>query len=685
MIQQRAFRSRLLAALLLATTAAPLPSAEPAAPAEAGASATARPPRVEVVRQEVAASDGGLWPNVATLADGSLFLTGFNQPSHTIHPGEVDGWASTDEGRTWERRGSILERPDAASNRVNHAVGVLPGGDLIAAVSGYADSADTAGKRRFLPSVVRRSRDGGRTWSTVADFDAGLRPLFAPIPFGAILTAEDGSLRMVVYMNQQPNLTPSTASAEAKKPIYGAYYVTSRDEGKTWGGAVKLGDGLNETALLHLGKGNWIAASRTGPRPAPEQGERLKLLRSGDDGRTWVDEGFLSGAKRMPAHLLRLKDGRIVLAYGNRAEGAVDLRFSSDEGKTWSPVRRLVDLGGDLGYPSSAQLSDGLVLTAFYAQKSPLQRKYHAGAVVWKPESPEATAAGAAPPEKLALVPPPSTAPQAAGAKAAEAKADGTQPAAAVAREGDAIDQWHGFTRRSFKVAGHKAWIVEPKPGTELTGRPWSWCLMFPDAFTPRCAAPQLLAAGFHHAYVDVGNSFGSPDALKLLSAFYDHLQERGFAKKTNLVGISRGGLYSYRWASENADKVSVIYGDAPVCDFKSWPGGKGKGKGSANDWKQLLQHYRFKDDAEALAYAGNPIDQLAPLAKAGVALVHVVGDADDVVPVAENTALVEARYRELKGEIEVIHKPNVGHHPHGLDDPDPVVKFILKRVDSAK
>ena len=28
---------------------------------------------------------------------------------------------------------------------------------------------------------------------------------------------------------------------------------------------------------------------------------------------------------------------------------------------------------------------------------------------------------------------------------------------------------------------------------------------------------------------------------------------------------------------------------------------------------------------------------------------------------------------------IRVIHKPGIGHHPHGLDDPTPVVDFILK------
>ena len=53
-------------------------------------------------------------------------------------------------------------------------------------------------------------------------------------------------------------------------------------------------------------------------------------------------------------------------------------------------------------------------------------------------------------------------------------------------------------------------------------------------------------------------------------------------------------------------------------------------------------------------------------------------GDADDGVPPAENAAIIEQRYKALGGEIEVIHKPRVGHHPHGLDDPAPVVKFIL-------
>jgi len=244
---------------------------------------------------------------------------------------------------------------------------------------------------------------------------------------------------------------------------------------------------------------------------------------------------------------------------------------------------------------------------------------------------------------------------------------------------GETIDQWHGFTRHKFQVDGCAAWVVEPK--TALPGQPWSWCMEFPDAFTNRCAAPQLLAAGFHHAHIAVGNTFGSPDAVKHFNAFYEVLVAKGLAKKVALIGISRGGLYAYRFASEYPERVAVIYGDHAVADFKSWPGGKGKGRGSKGDWAAVIKCYNFKDEAEALAYTGNPIDRLAPLAKAKIALIHVVGDADDVVPPGENATIIGERYKALGGTFEVIHKPGIGHHPHGLDDPAPVVKFILEHT----
>jgi pimeloyl-ACP methyl ester carboxylesterase len=243
------------------------------------------------------------------------------------------------------------------------------------------------------------------------------------------------------------------------------------------------------------------------------------------------------------------------------------------------------------------------------------------------------------------------------------------------------LDQWHGFTRHKFQFEGRDAWVVEPQQ--PRADRLFSWCLIFPDAFTERCAAPQLLAAGFYHVYCDVGNTFGAPDAVARLGRFHDELCRRGLSKQAVLMGISRGGLYAHNYAVAHPERVSVIYGDAAVLDFKSWPGGLGSGKGSATDWQDLLKLYQFQDEAAAIAFKGNPVDQLAPLHQAGVALIYVVGDTDDVVPWSENTQLVETRYRELGGVVEVLHKPEVGHHPHGLDDPAPVVQFILKHAGS--
>jgi len=264
------------------------------------------------------------------------------------------------------------------------------------------------------------------------------------------------------------------------------------------------------------------------------------------------------------------------------------------------------------------------------------------------------------------------------GLATAAAPEPGAKPAAALSWPGERLDTWRGFRRHVFTVDGCSCWVVEPKQ--PLPGNPWTWCMEFPDAFTERTGVPQLLEKGFHHVHIQVGNTFGSPAALKHFDAFYRAIAEKGLAAKGALIGISRGGLYAYNWAAQNPDKVTCIYGDAPVCDFKSWPGGKGKGKGSKGDWAAVLQCYGFKNETEAVNYTLNAVDNLAPLAKAGIPLIHVVGDADDVVPVGENTAIVESRYKKLGGKISVLHKPGVGHHPHGLDDPTPLVSFILQK-----
>ena len=40
---------------------------------------------------------------------------------------------------------------------------------------------------------------------------------------------------------------------------------------------------------------------------------------------------------------------------------------------------------------------------------------------------------------------------------------------------------------------------------------------------------------------------------------------------------------------------------------------------------------------------------------------------------------LLKARYEALGGHVELIVKKGVGHHPHSLADPAPIVEYILK------
>jgi pimeloyl-ACP methyl ester carboxylesterase/lysophospholipase L1-like esterase len=247
--------------------------------------------------------------------------------------------------------------------------------------------------------------------------------------------------------------------------------------------------------------------------------------------------------------------------------------------------------------------------------------------------------------------------------------------------EPDKVSTWEGFERRDFKIDGRNCLLVVPK--TPAKEKPWIWRTEF-FGHQPQ-ADIALLHKGFHVAYMDVQNMYGAPIALDHMDKFYDHLTTvRGLAPKTVLEGFSRGGLFALNWAARHPHKVACAYNDAPVCDFKSWPGGKGKSKGSPGDWQQCLKVYGLTEQ-QALDYKLNPVDNLEAMAKAKVPLLHVCGEADDVVPIEENTRLLEKRYQKLGGPITVIAKPGVGHHPHSLEHPAPIVNFVLKHTIGAE
>ncbi|MCR8559553.1 hypothetical protein KXD93_17985 [Mucilaginibacter sp. BJC16-A38] len=236
---------------------------------------------------------------------------------------------------------------------------------------------------------------------------------------------------------------------------------------------------------------------------------------------------------------------------------------------------------------------------------------------------------------------------------------------------------WKGFKRTNFSIAGHQAYYVTPAHA--LSGNPWIWRSSFPDWHTDMDSI--LLAKGFYVAYINVDDQYGSPQSLQIWDQFYNYLTAKMlFAPKVALEAVSRGALYAYGWAKRNPDKVSCIYAETPVCDIKSWPGGKGKGPGDTALWRQLKQAYHFTE-AQALAYNDNPVDNLEGLASFRVPVLHVIGLNDKLAPIAENSNLFAQRYIAAGGPMSVspvtIGPQELQGHHFPIDRPDYYAKFI--------
>ncbi len=93
---------------------------------------------------------------------------------------------------------------------------------------------------------------------------------------------------------------------------------------------------------------------------------------SSDAGKTWSKPHKLLGDKGgSPAHLIKHSSGMLISCYGYREfPYGIRAMFSTDGGKTWDTdsVIYLNEISADLGYPESVELSDGSLLTVFYAR-----------------------------------------------------------------------------------------------------------------------------------------------------------------------------------------------------------------------------------------------------------------------------------------------------------------------------
>ena len=146
----------------------------------------------------------------------------------------------------------------------------------------------------------------------------------------------------------------------------------STDDGRTWSEPQALptrrGDDPSQYHELHAveaADGRLIIHIRN--HNAKNKGETLQT-HSTDGGRTWASP-YSIGVWGLPSHLLRLSDDRLLMSYGHRRVPLGNqARISSDNGQSWSSPLVIHDEGasGDLGYPSTVEISPQNLVTVWY-------------------------------------------------------------------------------------------------------------------------------------------------------------------------------------------------------------------------------------------------------------------------------------------------------------------------------
>jgi hypothetical protein len=247
-------------------------------------------------------------------------------------------------------------------------------------------------------------------------------------------------------------------------------------------------------------------------------------------------------------------------------------------------------------------------------------------------------------------------------------------------------EDFHGAAKFSFVTGGGITQVLVPE--TPANGHPWVltsqlYSLDSPTVGNMGRIELELVKRGFHVVALSLGNTFGAPLAVEKYDDIYRVMTKRfGLSRKVAMLGLSREGLAISRWAARNPGKVTCLYLDKAVCDFKSWPGGKlGLSSGSPSDWQSLIKTYGFLSEAEAEAYPWNPVDLVPKLVAAKIAILYLAGEKDNVVPYAENGQRLEKEYARLGGMFELIMHEGEGHHPHGSPDPKRVVDFIERHT----
>lgn len=324
------------------------------------------------------------WPTLTQRSDGELLLVfSGGRESHICPFGRVEMMRSKDQGLNWgwpqvlydgpidDRDAGVMETKAGSllvttftsldyEEILNAALSKRPGepGAFTAIQltewQAVHNRLPPAQRQAELGCWMLRSTDGGVTWSARTRVPVNS-------PHGP-LALSDGR---VLYCG---------ISLWDKEPRVGVCHST--DDGVTWEWLadipVRPGDDSKNYHELHAVEttgGKLVCQIRN--HNSANSGETLQT-ESTDGGRTWAVPHSI-GVWGYPSHLLRLKDGRLMMSYGHRKPPfGNQVRLSTDQGQSWSePIILNGDgVGYDFGYPSTVQIADDTFVTVWYEKMS---------------------------------------------------------------------------------------------------------------------------------------------------------------------------------------------------------------------------------------------------------------------------------------------------------------------------